>query len=279
MTPHARPGQRAPIVLKLQFHRRLDCQLIVSAPHLPTDGILVARIFLVLAILAVILLLANLTVGLAKGDFGKTSASLDAAKQAYESLEASPDVTLDQIAAARQRVSDAGRQMVDQREPFWIHVWLGIIAVLVNLLVNSISITYFIGTSRWCTEVVDAYELDPDLADQSRRLKRRSFPWAFLGILLTLGIASLGAAADPYASTASPSTWVSAHWMLAIGGTVVIAVAFLSQVMAVSANYQVINTILVHVEERRAGLRAAGSQAAGPQAASSKAEGAGEGAG
>ena len=215
-----------------------------------------ARIFLVLAMFAITLLLANLTIGLAIGDFGTSSAAFDAARQAHKSLANSPDATLDQVAAARQLVSDTGKRMVDQREPFWIHIWLGIIAVLVNLLVNSISITYFIGTNRWCSEVVDAYNLDRELADQSRRLKRRSFPWAFLGILLTLGIASLGAAGDPYSSTSSPSTWVTAHWMLAMGGTMLIGVAFVSQSVALSANYQVINTILQRVEERRANLRA-----------------------
>ena len=216
-----------------------------------------ARIFLVLAIVAITLLLANLTVGLTKGDFGKTSAAFDAA-------------TLEQVAAARQLVTDTATQAAAQREPFWIHIWLGIIAALVNLLVNSISITYFIGTARWCSEVVDAYELEPGLADQSRRLKRRSFPWALLGILMTLGIACLGAAADPYASTSSPSTWVTAHWMLAMGGTFVIGMAFVLQVMAVSANYQVINTILVRVEERRAALR--GDDEPRPELAEEKAD-------
>lgn len=214
-----------------------------------------ARIFLALAIVAMTLLLANLTIGLAKGDFGKTSAAFEAAKQAYETLETSPTATLEDVAAAREVVGNTGKQMVEQRQPFWIHIWLGIIAALVSLLVNSVSITYFIGTSRWCSEVVDAYDLEPDLAEQSRRLKRRSFPWAFLGILVTLGIASLGAAADPYASTPSPSTWVSAHWLLAMGGTLAIGIAFAKQVMAVSANYRVIDSILQRVEERRAGFR------------------------
>lgn len=215
-----------------------------------------ARIFLVLAILAVTLLLANLTIGLTKGDFGKTSGAFDAARQAHKLLEAAPDATLERVAEARKLVSETGKQMVEQREPFWIHVWLGIIAALVSLLVNSVSITYFIGTSRWCSEVVDAYDLEPDLAEQSRRLKRRAFPWALLGILLTLGIASLGAAADPYSSTASPSAWVTAHWMLAMGGTMAIAAAFAMQVMAVSTNYRIIDTILRRVEERRADLQA-----------------------
>ncbi len=214
-----------------------------------------ARIFLVLAIVAITLLLANLTIGLALGDFGTSSAAFDAAKQAYQALEVSPDATLDQVAATRQLVSDTGKRMVDQREPFWIHIWLGIVAVLVNLLVNSISITYFIGTSRWCSEVVEAYKLDSELADQSRRLKRRSFPWAFLGILVTLGIATLGAAGDPFSSTANPSTWVIAHWTLAMAGTILIGVAFVVQAMAIAANYQVINTIMQHVGERRASQR------------------------
>ncbi len=216
-----------------------------------------ARIFLVLAIVAVSLLLVNLTIGLTKGDFGKSSAEFDDAKANYETLEGAADVTLERIAAARVGLRDAGKRMVAQRESFWIHIWLGIVAAMVNLLVHSISITYFIGTSRWCSEVVDAYELDPDLAAQSLRLKRRSFPWALVGILTTLAIASLGAAADPYNSTTShPSTWVTAHWGLAMAGTVVIGAAFFSQVVAVGANYQVIGTILSHVEERRAALHA-----------------------
>ena len=36
-----------------------------------------------------------------------------------------------------------------QRRATW-HRLFGILAALVALLVNSISVTYFIGTSRWC---------------------------------------------------------------------------------------------------------------------------------
>jgi hypothetical protein len=221
----------------------------------------VARIFLVLAIIAITLLLANLTIGLALGDFGASSAAFDAAKQAYEALEAQPpdarvdQAAVDQVNTARQLVSDTMRRRHEQREPFWVHIWLGIIAVFVNLLVNSVSITYFIGTSRWCSEVVHAYKLDQELADQSRRLKRRSFPWALLGILVTLGIASLGAAADPEAVVLNPSTWVTAHWTLAMAGTILIGIAFVVQARALNANYQVINTIMQHVEARRASQR------------------------
>jgi hypothetical protein len=230
----------------------------------------VARIFSTLAIVSITLLLANLAIGLALGDFGASSAEFDAAKRAYEALEVASDATSDQVAAARRLLTDTGERMVEQRQPFWIHIWLGVIAVMVSLLVNSVSITYFIGTSRWCSEVVHAFKLEPELADQSRRLKRRSFPWALLGILVTLGIASLGAAGDPFSSTSSPSTWVNAHWMLAIGGTVLIGASFVSQATALSANYQVISTIMQGVEERRASQRA--NNESSPEVAEEKAD-------
>jgi hypothetical protein len=44
-----------------------------------------------------------------------------------------------------------------------VHILLGVLAALVTVLVNSISVTYFIGTSRWCKEVADVYHLDPEL--------------------------------------------------------------------------------------------------------------------
>ena len=215
-----------------------------------------SRIFLALASLAVLLLAANLVLGLSTGDFGASSRAFQQAKRAYERVELSSDATREQIEAAREAVSVRGRAMAEQRNGFWVHIWLGIVAALISLLVNSISVTYFIGTSRWCAEVVDAYHLDIGLAEQSRRLKRRSFPWALTGILFTLGIAGLGAASDPYASTADPSTWVLFHWIAALVGTAVIALAFYRQSAAVRANYEVIEVILREVEAIRAARQA-----------------------
>jgi hypothetical protein len=104
--------------------------------------------------------------------------------------------------------------------------------------------------------VVDAYGLDPELAQQSRMLKRRSFPFAFVGMLTMLAIISLGAAADPGASLASPASWVMPHFMTALLGTVVIGISFYFQAGAISQNFDVINRILSQAEQIRRASRA-----------------------
>ena len=76
------------------------------------------------------------------------------------------------------------------------HFLAGVFSSLVVVLVNCISMTYFIGTSRWCKEVADTYRLDQQLVRRSATLKRRTFPWALLSVLSMVGVSSLGAAAD-----------------------------------------------------------------------------------
>jgi hypothetical protein len=137
------------------------------------------------------------------------------------------------------------------RRRFQPHVWLGIASALVTVLVNCISVTYFIGTSRWCREVVDAYGLDESLALRSKRLKRRSFPFALLGMLTTVGIVALGAASDPGASLASPASWVMPHVLAALLGTSAIAAAFYFQVRSLSDNLDLINEIMGEAERVR----------------------------
>ncbi len=63
-----------------------------------------------------------------------------------------------------------------------VHRLLGMGAALAVVLVDSIVITYFIGTSRWCKEVVETYQLDEGLISRSVGLKRKSFPWSLLSI-------------------------------------------------------------------------------------------------
>lgn len=217
-----------------------------------------SRIFSALSLLAVLLLLTNLLLGLLWGDFGRSSARFQSARANFAKLQDASDATLADVASARSEMTVQGQQMATQRNRMWPHVWLGIVAALITLLVNSISVTYFIGTARWCAEVVDAYRLDVSLAERSRAIKRRSFPWALMGILTILSIAALGAAADPYASTANPASWVTLHWLAALAGTILIGVAFYLQSQFVGANYAVIELIL----EQVAALRAAAESSA-----------------
>jgi hypothetical protein len=64
-----------------------------------------------------------------------------------------------------------------------VHRLSGVLAALLVVLVNSMAVTYFIGTGRWCREVVETYGLDPAYIDRSRTLKRRAFPFALLAML------------------------------------------------------------------------------------------------
>ena len=57
-----------------------------------------------------------------------------------------------------------------------VHRLMGVATAMVVVLVNSIAVTYFIGTGRWCKEVVETYRLDSDLVRRSSAFKRGPFP-------------------------------------------------------------------------------------------------------
>ena len=212
-----------------------------------------ARIFLALAIFAACLLVGNGILAFLLGDFGAASRRYSTERKERDLLErASESPSAADIAVNRDRLKEATELLRDQRSQFWPHIWLGIAASLITLLVNSISITYFIGTNRWCREVADAYSMPARVVRKSQDLKRRSFLWSLSGISLILVTAGLGAAADPYATSADPAAWVPWHWMLALGGTLVILASFYAQYLLVSANHLVIEEVLADAQRIRA---------------------------
>ena len=75
-----------------------------------------------------------------------------------------------------------------------VHRLFGVFAAaMAVVLVDSIVVTYFIGTSRWAKEVVETYRLDPELKYAApRRSKRGTFPWATLSMLTIVGVIALG---------------------------------------------------------------------------------------
>jgi len=136
-----------------------------------------------------------------------------------------------------------------------VHRLSGMFAALVVLLVNSIAVTYFIGTGRWCREVVEAYGLASELVDRSRRLKRASFPFAVLGMLSVVGIVALGGAADPGGGLAGPGgsrDWVTWHLVGGIGLAAVIAWCFQAQVPPIRRQHALIDEIMAEVRRERA---------------------------
>jgi len=209
----------------------------------------VARIFLGLSLFAVGLLITNIVVGLLTGDFNGMSLEH---REAYRRLAKAQKGDDDaEIEAARSHFDQVAAAYEPLKKHKVFHFLLGLLAALVTVLVNSITVTYFIGTSRWCREVCDAYGLGDELPDRCNAIKRQAFPWSAMGIVVMLAIIVLGAAADPSSDIRASASWVGAHYLGAVGGTCAIALAFFMQISKIGANYEVIEEILNHVRRIR----------------------------
>ena len=212
-----------------------------------------SRIYLALGLFATSLLVANVVIGLTGGDTNAAAgeyrqAMADLADAERQQIPGQPPSQ--QLKTAREGFAAEAKKYQPVRSRQTLHFLLGLLAVLVTLLLNSISLTYFLGTGRWCREVTEAYELDPILIDRSKQIKRRNYPWWMMVNCALLAIIILGGASDPSANTTNSGIWVLPHRLVAIAGTCLIASAFLKQVGLVGEHYQLIDEILELVEEK-----------------------------
>jgi len=143
--------------------------------------------------------------------------------------------------------------VTDQATLRWgtVHRLSGVFAALVVVLVNSMAVTYFIGTGRWCREVVETYGLDPQLVGRSRRLKRSAFPLALVGMLAVVGIVALGGAADPATGRRGSADWVTPHLGGGIGLAALIAWCFQAQVPIIRRQQELIDDVMRAVRRER----------------------------
>lgn len=132
------------------------------------------------------------------------------------------------------------------------HMLTGVAAALAVVLVESIVVTYFIGTSRWCKEVTETYRLPPDDLRKSTLLKRRTFPWCVLGMLTVVGVGALGAASDPGTGRAGTADMADVHLMAAWAGLCIVAWTYYRAWTNIAANQAVIQSIVAHVARIRA---------------------------
>jgi hypothetical protein len=132
-----------------------------------------------------------------------------------------------------------------------VHRLSGVASALAVVLVNSIVVTYFIGTSRWCKEVSETYGLRTDLVRRSTVLKRKTFPWAVMAMLCVVGVSALGAAADPTTALPHTADWVTPHLLGAMCGLAFIAWAFFVEWQNIQANHVVIEDVLSEVRRIR----------------------------
>jgi hypothetical protein len=132
------------------------------------------------------------------------------------------------------------------------HMLTGLAAALGVVLVESIAVTYFIGTSRWCKEVTETYRLPPDDLVESTRLKRRTFPWCVLGMLSVVGVSALGAASDPGTGRSNTASMAGVHQIAALVGLCVVTWTFYRTWLNIAANQDVIARIVAQVQRIRA---------------------------
>jgi hypothetical protein len=132
-----------------------------------------------------------------------------------------------------------------------LHRLTGIAAALGVVFVESVIVTYFIGTSRWCKEVVETYGLDRTAVAQSTRLKRRTFPWALAGMLAVVAVVALGGAADPATGRPHTQGWAQWHLTGAIAGMLLIAWTYVVGWNNVLANHAIIERVVAEVARIR----------------------------
>jgi hypothetical protein len=137
-----------------------------------------------------------------------------------------------------------------------VHRLSGVLAALVVVLVNSMAVTYFVGTSRWVREVAETYGLGAAIIERGRRLKRAAFPFAVAGMLAVVGIVALGGAADPATGRKGSRDWVTPHLLGALGLTAAIAWCFQAQLPGIRRQHELIDEVmaLVRRERQRRGL-------------------------
>lgn len=145
------------------------------------------------------------------------------------------------------------RPMASRETLQWatLHRLTGVAAALAVVFVESVAVTYFVGTSRWCKEVVQTYGFDLSPVAASNRLKRRTFFWAVIGMLAAVGIAALGGAADPATLRPNTKAWADWHLTGAISGIVFIVWTYFLAWSNIVANQAIIGQLVNEVQKLR----------------------------
>jgi hypothetical protein len=116
--------------------------------------------------------------------------------------------------------------------------------------------------------VTESYKLDMAPVRASSGLKRRAFVWSLLGMLAIIGVASLGAAADPATGRVNRATgqlvtqgWREYHLVGAFCGLAFVAWTYAAAWNLVYANQRIIDGIAGQVAQirRERGLDEEGS--------------------
>ncbi|MFO1021643.1 MAG: hypothetical protein U0903_13245, partial [Planctomycetales bacterium] len=136
-----------------------------------------------------------------------------------------------------------------------LHMLTGLSALIFNVLLHAIVLTYFMGTSRWLEETSLAYELPMTQFAESRRMKLQVISAMSFCILLLIITGGFGGAADP-ASTVGFKGWFGLS-----PGTIHMAVALITwminlctnlwEYLAIARNGELVHQVLTEVKRIR----------------------------
>ena len=185
------------------------------------DGILtVKRIFLTLAVLANITLLAAFILGWRIGD----------------------------------PMTGGGRDPEVNRQ-IGMHLLVGLGALTSATMVHALLFTYFMGTGRWIEETSHAYSLPIEWSRQNQRIKYGILPGIFVSFLMLVVTGSLGAVADPATVVSlQKTTGISdstLHFTAAICTWIVNMIVNMTQYFAIARNSAVVEGVLAEVRRIR----------------------------
>jgi hypothetical protein len=215
------------------------CPLQTSSP--------VSRLLIYLAVFALAILGLAIALGLRLGDLPAIKTEHDRVRSELAIAENGPTFDRAKIETLRARHAELG----DALRAVDVHLLTGVGAALAVLLANSIAVTYFIGTNRWCREVCDAYSLGAEFVARSTRLKRQAFPWALVAMLSVVGVSLLGALSDPRVVASPDSVWPTIHFTGALVAAALIAVSFYVQWLYVSMHHALIGEVMEQVTRIR----------------------------
>jgi hypothetical protein len=212
----------------------------------------VNRIFPVFAAVALAFMVATLLLGISLGDVRgdmKKLVAAEAERAALRTAEGDHSATSQQLTAEIETLRGVER---------WksVHFLSGLLTAVIVMFVAGVAITYFVGTSRWCREVVDAYKLDVELARASARLKRKTFPVIVFAMLALVVLVALGGAADPGANLQlNPPggiAWSDLHLAAAFVVTALVAWAYYIAWVNITEHQLVMGKIMGEVKRIRA---------------------------
>lgn len=132
-----------------------------------------------------------------------------------------------------------------------VHMLTGTASALAVVLVHSVVVTYFVGTSRWCKEVTETYALDSQSLVKSTLLKRKTFPWCVMGMLTVVGVGALGAASDPGTGREGTAMMANYHLAAAFAGLAFVGWTYFRAWSNIVDNQLVIEDIVEQVRQIR----------------------------